>query len=101
MNYTWEGEVLKQTEGGPGVTTMKEIFKRNGIKVVTHASTLVGHIRAKIIMEDAVARNEVIRGLVNYGYEDTMEGAERTIRKFSPIKKGLKEKWGIYEEKRD
>ena len=85
MKYIWESEVLKQTEGGPGVTTMKEVFgKRQGIKVVTYSSSLIGHVHAKITMEDAVARNEVIRGLVNYGYENTMEGAERTIRKNSP-----------------
>ena len=74
--YIYKQTVLKQTEGGIGVATIKDVLKGlRGTKVTSYPSVYVGHSTLEIETQTHILLNVVLRNLVDFGYVSSRASA--------------------------
>lgn len=77
LNYKYEQHVLKASEGGPGVATLKSAFKsfnkKPGAAVFFFTSPYVGHTAFRIATDSQAKLKEALKILKNYRYIDSIK----------------------------
>jgi hypothetical protein len=71
--YKYSESVLKSSEGGPGTSTLKSVFKgkSNGIDTYFGSSCFVGHTSYTIYAANLAKLKEAYKTLRSYGYGDS------------------------------
>ena len=81
--YTYGYSVLKSSEGGQGVATLKSVFKKKqeGIKITFGYSPYIGHTAFTIHATTKARLQKAAKEVVSYGYcgsvKYIMQGADR------------------------
>lgn len=81
FNYAYQQSVLKSSEGGPGTSVLKNLFKkRDDVKISFHSSMYVGHTAFTIRTTTMQVMREVGKKLKDYGFISSIKEMSHYIQ---------------------